>query len=97
MMKSGFLLILFLFPSFAKPFHISHSTNIASESGKHASHHDAGDCPVCQFHFSRFIEAEFLELKPIPLYHSFKPVFNDEKSYQTHFYSYFLRGPPSYP
>jgi hypothetical protein len=88
--KAGLLLILFLYPSVVKSFHISHEQLCTSDN----RHHDDDNCPVCQFHYTSYIETELLELNIIPLYLSFEKSFRKEKEYDTSLFSYFLRGPP---
>jgi hypothetical protein len=91
--KSRFLIILFLFPSFAKPLHLSHE-KINSESNQSSSHQHFSDCPVCLFHYLAFTEVEVPELNPASAPLSLKPFFYNEKKYVPFLYLYFLRGPP---
>jgi hypothetical protein len=90
LIKAGLLLILFLYPSVVKSFHISHEQLCISNNGSH----DDNDCPVCQFHYTTYIEAELFEIEIIPLCLSFEKSFCNEKEYDTSLFSYFLRGPP---
>ncbi|MDR0681334.1 MAG: hypothetical protein LBG15_05740 [Dysgonamonadaceae bacterium] len=92
--KSGFLIILFLFPSFAKPLHLSYEEILYSESNQSSSHQHSGDCPVCLFHYQSFTEVEAFELNPASAPLSLEPSFYNEKEYIPFLYLYFLRGPP---
>jgi hypothetical protein len=92
--KTGFLILLFLLPSFAKSFHVSYEEITASATHGHSAHHDADDCPLCLFHYASFTEVDFPAFHFTPLYSSFQPFFCDEKEYQSTLFSYFLRGPP---
>jgi hypothetical protein len=92
--KSGFLIILFLFPVFAKPVHLSYEKVICSSSNSSASRHHSGDCPVCLFHYFAFTEAETPELSPALIPLSIEPFFHHEKIDQPFLFAYFLRGPP---
>jgi hypothetical protein len=94
MWKSGLLIVLFLFPAFAKPFHISYEKIICTESNGQSSHHDSEECPVCLFHYFAFTGIELPELNPELFPLSIEPFFYSEKVYQPFLYPYFLRGPP---
>jgi hypothetical protein len=93
MIKAGFLIILFLSPSVAKSFHASYEQTSAIATEKQA-HHDYDDCPICQFHYTSFLEVESLQLNLTPLYLSFEQLFKDEREYFLPLFSYFLRAPP---
>jgi hypothetical protein len=92
MVKTGLLVVLFLYPFAARSFHISHEQICASASDDRR--HDDNDCPVCQFHYTSYTGTELLELKTIPFYFSFEKPLYEEKEYDTSLFSYFLRGPP---
>jgi hypothetical protein len=92
--KSGLLIALFLFPSFSRPLHISYEKTVCAGTDGQSSHHDAGKCPTCLFHYFAFTEIELPELNPELFLFSVKPSFYSESEYQPFPSLCFPRGPP---
>jgi hypothetical protein len=90
-MLVGLLTVLLALPYTIQSTHI-HSFDTATATAD--SSHDCNNCPICQFSFSSFTEAEALVYAPLLSPSTFIPAIPQDKPYISHYLSPTLRAPP---
>ncbi len=90
------MLLLTLMPFFlVKTFHVHGEHSYVSYDEQGHSHHDSpGNCPICLFTLSPFIEAGTLEYDYVPTESSVNYLIHEEKDVIVTLFPHFLRAPP---
>lgn len=78
-----------------KAFHVHEEHSYVPYDEQGHSHHDSsGDCPICLFTLSPFIEAEALEYDYVPTGNAVDYLIPGEKDVIVTLFPHFLRAPP---